>query len=801
MTTTRSRADLIAEWQYGTESLDGWAITQADRDRAAKSGAAMPDGSYPITACSGGEGTVDAAVHAVGRGGADHDAIRRHVIKRAKALGCPGKIPDNWNGDGTLKTTADDVAALQDAPPPPTSTEKATPPTPPQPDAGRDADANTADAISELEAAVQKAQKVQSADPDQDDEDDKAVASLLNQAAQIVARAKVAQAKDAAGEGGGDGDGKPPPPTPPPPPGAHALPGPEGPTRHIDQGEGVDDNGNVEAKITCADPDCQHLAVDHQNTATGANSGPCTVGGCHCEAMKVDTDLITRSEGGPDNAGGEMQQAAPVVAPPPETAALNAPPEVHIGESGEPFTIPVGVIEGQQVGHGDPRGIALDALTWRQPPMPLMGLDTATHDPGGFDMNDPSVLCGVIENLERRPGEADTQVVWATGHFFDTEDGEHFAALARQMGRIGISADIAVVDHIESVGDFDDDGVVAEVNATVTDGVILGFTIVPFPAFEGCYLVLGDGTLDVEPIPMATEDSVVAAALRAYSAPPNLMDEFDLEACQPCHGIGTVTLTASAAPDRPPAAWFSDPQFELGDGRVKPLQDGKHAACPITVTEDGQVFGHIAPWGVCHTGIRGECVVPPRSHRGYADFRKGHVITAEGERVEVGHLTADTSHAPKAYSPARTMLHYEDTGTIAALGSIGEDEFGIWFAGSLAPWATESQAQLLRSTSASGDWRNVGGNLELHAALMVPTPGFPIAFAASGNVLSLVAAGAHAMAWQRDNLVPEWLEAEPLVDHALRQALDPVLKDRAVLARSRIAVMQARDRLRAAGVV
>ena len=57
------------------------------------------------------------------------------------------------------------------------------------------------------------------------------------------------------------------------------------------------------------------------------------------------------------------------------------------------------------------------------------------------------------------------------------------------------------------------------------------------------------------------------------------------------------------------------------------------------------------------------------------------------------------------------------------------------------------------------------------------------------------------MAWQRDNLVPEWLEAEPLVDHALRQALDPVLKDRAVLARSRIAVMQARDRLRAAGVV
>jgi ATP-dependent protease ClpP protease subunit len=69
-----------------------------DRDSMAKSGEAMPDGSYPI---ADGE-DLDKAIHAVGRGGADHDAIRKHIIKRAAALGQSAKIPDNWNSDGSL---------------------------------------------------------------------------------------------------------------------------------------------------------------------------------------------------------------------------------------------------------------------------------------------------------------------------------------------------------------------------------------------------------------------------------------------------------------------------------------------------------------------------------------------------------------------------------------------------------------------------------------------------------------------------------------------------------------------------
>ena len=75
---------------------------QADRDQMAKSGQAMPDGSYPIA----DEEDLDNAIHAVGRGGADHDAIRAHIIKRAKALGLSSKIPDNWGADGSLQESA-----------------------------------------------------------------------------------------------------------------------------------------------------------------------------------------------------------------------------------------------------------------------------------------------------------------------------------------------------------------------------------------------------------------------------------------------------------------------------------------------------------------------------------------------------------------------------------------------------------------------------------------------------------------------------------------------------------------------
>jgi hypothetical protein len=78
-----------------------------EREEAAESGEAMKDGAYPIKSKS----DLRNAIKAVGRGGANHDAIRRHVIARAKALGLTDMIPDNWGADGALKNAEKSGAA------------------------------------------------------------------------------------------------------------------------------------------------------------------------------------------------------------------------------------------------------------------------------------------------------------------------------------------------------------------------------------------------------------------------------------------------------------------------------------------------------------------------------------------------------------------------------------------------------------------------------------------------------------------------------------------------------------------
>lgn len=95
-------AALVSSWNLAALSNGRWfnadKYSQADRDTMAKSGEAMEDGSYPIR---DGE-DLDNAIRAVGRGGSSHDEIRRHIRKRAEALGQESKLPDNWRQDGSM---------------------------------------------------------------------------------------------------------------------------------------------------------------------------------------------------------------------------------------------------------------------------------------------------------------------------------------------------------------------------------------------------------------------------------------------------------------------------------------------------------------------------------------------------------------------------------------------------------------------------------------------------------------------------------------------------------------------------
>jgi hypothetical protein len=75
--------------------------TAAQKRMFAKMGIAMPDGSYYIRDA----GELSDAIKAVGRGNADHDTIRVHIIKRAAALHLSDQIPDNWNSNGSMKHT------------------------------------------------------------------------------------------------------------------------------------------------------------------------------------------------------------------------------------------------------------------------------------------------------------------------------------------------------------------------------------------------------------------------------------------------------------------------------------------------------------------------------------------------------------------------------------------------------------------------------------------------------------------------------------------------------------------------
>jgi hypothetical protein len=179
-----------------------------------------------------------------------------------------------------------------------------------------------------------------------------------------------------------------------------------------------------------------------------------------------------------------------------------------------------------------------------------------------------------------------------------------------------------------------------------------------------------------------------------------------------------------------PADWFNDPELP--------------GLTPITITDDGHMFGHVAGFGTCHVGIGNACVTPPHSATSYAYFHTGSVRTTDGDRA-VGHISLGGGHADlkAGYRPA--MEHYDSTSTVVADVAAGEDAYGIWVNGAVRAGTSEETLHALRAAGLSGDWRRIGGTLELVAVLAVNVPGFPvprIGLAASvGTQTALVASG------------------------------------------------------------
>ena len=94
-------ASAAAEAELATISLRA-------RKRLASEGKALPDGSYPIR----NEGDLKNAIQAFGRSKkTDRPKVRRHIVKRARALGKYDVVPKEWKSAAIVAEDAADLRA------------------------------------------------------------------------------------------------------------------------------------------------------------------------------------------------------------------------------------------------------------------------------------------------------------------------------------------------------------------------------------------------------------------------------------------------------------------------------------------------------------------------------------------------------------------------------------------------------------------------------------------------------------------------------------------------------------------
>jgi hypothetical protein len=170
--------------------------------------------------------------------------------------------------------------------------------------------------------------------------------------------------------------------------------------------------------------------------------------------------------------------------------------------------------------------------------------------------------------------------------------------------------------------------------------------------------------------------------------------------------------------EAPPAAWYQEPvDVDLGSA--------------LMVTDQGRIFGVLAPLGVNHrafagTGQRREV---PFGNVDYSKFMGAWGITAAG-LVPAGPLTMDTGHAPlQRTSQGQAVAHYDNSASVVASVAVGENRERrvVWVAGSLLPGVSVEQVGRMLACRCSGDWQrhaDRAGWMELVACLLVPSPGY-----------------------------------------------------------------------------
>ena len=353
-------------------------------------------------------------------------------------------------------------------------------------------------------------------------------------------------------------------------------------------------------------------------------------------------------------------------------------------------------VEGVETGDG--RFIDVGALEWRDLPLTLGYQDTI---PDGFNGHAGAVASGRIDAITRRP-DGDIAYMDSEGVFTADEEGRKAAQAVYDKKIRGVSIDVSAVESREDLTIDTETGEVLSARLVLSRGKIMGAIVTAHQAFEEAII-----TVDSAPLALAASGAEVLPPIDA----------------------GGVFTEARFAP-----VPFAAPQ-------------------PLLVTPADsygvrEVLGHIALWGACHTGHPDRCRTPPNSSTDYKWFHTGSVTLDDGTDLPVGRLTVGGTHAPLRMNAQEAMRHYDDLTMLAAFVRAGEDEYGIWIHGVLRSDIGDDEVRIIQAGVPSGDWRPIGGNLEMIGVHQVGTPGFPVprALVASasyheGELTALIASG------------------------------------------------------------
>ncbi len=338
----------------------------------------------------------------------------------------------------------------------------------------------------------------------------------------------------------------------------------------------------------------------------------------------------------------------------------------------------------EDVETGDGRLFEAGSISWRQPPF---SLEWNPVDGGHVE----ATLMGAVTKAERIGNRIETWGVFARG-----DDGVHLPLAQEAISQIRNGSLSRVSAEWDETKDADvelvwpdevpeDEQMFAMPELVVFHKARMSaLVLVDMPAWQETFIELV-GALADDQQEEDMGDPVLAAA---YS----------------------LTI-----PDVPPRAWFE-----------KPSPDEMRVGA-LTITDEGRVYGLLAPGNVFHQGRADKLTVPLGVD--YSTFLRGETPVADGGRVVTGNLTMECGHA-SITSPLKAAAdHYDNSCSVFATVTVGEHRGDVWIAGALMPDVTPAQVRRAMALQLSGDWRGRDDGKRgrrLAAALLVPVPGFPM---------------------------------------------------------------------------